>query len=159
MKATIKLENGQEIKAELDDETIAKLKVEKKPWKPEDGERYYYVDSDAAVRYCPYIDCTDTDMGRYSIGNVFKTEADAEKAAKWLKARYELEQTSDFKPDWGDQYENKYYVYIGCGTLAVGCIWTGKSGYRPAYYQSWGEAKKSINDHEDAWLTFYGVER
>lgn len=53
-------------------------------WKPNDNEEYYYILSDGKVRSCAWLD-DEIDNSRFSIGNCFKTEEEAEAMAEKLK--------------------------------------------------------------------------
>lgn len=54
-------------------------------WKPEDGERYFIVGSRGYVMESEWKGYT-MDYARYDIGNCFKTEEQAERAAEQIKA-------------------------------------------------------------------------
>ena len=70
---------------------IEKLKVEKnnEPWKPKDGKQYWYINnSDGYMVTAWHGDAVD--KSRYAIGNVFKTEEEAEFRVGQLKVEAEL---------------------------------------------------------------------
>lgn len=75
---------------ELSDE-IEKLKAEKEnePWKPKDGEEYWFIYHSGAVLSISWHG-EPVDEKRYAIGNVFKTEEEAEFRAEQLKVEAEL---------------------------------------------------------------------
>lgn len=57
------------------------VKIVKKPWKPEDGERYWYVRFDGNNNSIIDSSCWDQhsfDFTKYIIGNCFKTKKEAE---------------------------------------------------------------------------------
>lgn len=56
------------------------VKIIKKPWKPKEGERYWYVTGfiDWDIKQEPWVG-NGIDLSRYLIGNCFKTEEEAEK--------------------------------------------------------------------------------
>ena len=75
---------------ELSDE-IEKLKVEKnnEPWKPENGDKYWLISHNGYVVQVRWMgDEAEDDI--YAIGNVFKTQEEAELRAERLKVEAEL---------------------------------------------------------------------
>ena len=92
-------------------------------WEPKKGERYWYVDIDGRLNSheCRY-DEEDEDLLKHH--NVYKTQAQAEKAAKYqrqynmvLQAVLNLE--PDQVVDWSDVNQTKYTVYFNHDR----CIW------------------------------------
>lgn len=82
----------------------------KKPiWKPEDGERYYYINSRVVVDLDYYCSNYDDDELRIRIGNVFKTEEEAEKMIKKLQIINTLKELSNI--DFNDSNSDKYVIY------------------------------------------------
>lgn len=59
----------------------------KKPWKPTNGEPFYYVLFDGDVLEDQYSDCNTRDITLYKTGNCFKTcvEITPEKIDKFMK--------------------------------------------------------------------------
>ncbi|WP_287529034.1 hypothetical protein [Peptostreptococcus sp.] len=53
-------------------------------WIPAEEERYWWIDTEGYVDWTEWHGCTD-DEGRLSIGNVFKTEKEAEFEVERLK--------------------------------------------------------------------------
>lgn len=89
-------------------------KPKSKVWKPENEEKYYY-NYNSATYYDIWTGAGIDDM-RYSIGNIFKTEKEAQEAVERLKIRAELQRYADEyndKPiDWEDQEQQKWYIYF-----------------------------------------------
>lgn len=82
----------------------------KKPiWKPEDDEKYYYINSNVAVDWDYYCSNYDDDELRIRIGNVFKTEEEAEKMIKKLQIINTLKELSNI--DFNDSNSDKYVIY------------------------------------------------
>lgn len=54
--------------------------IKRKPWKPNDGERYWYVDERGRIwsDYFDYYSCTSHCMNYYKIGNCYRTREEAE---------------------------------------------------------------------------------
>lgn len=80
-----------EMKVKELSEEIERLKAEKKNevWKPKNGDKYWYLDNDA---YSISTRCNDYSQheNRYAIGNVFRTQEEAEFRAEQLKVEAEL---------------------------------------------------------------------
>ena len=98
---------------------------------PQDGERYWYSNGGGMVNSC-FWKSEQFDLNRYRIGNMFKTEKEAEFTVEKLKVEAELRKLSDswdlentqytFSFDWEcgelkieypdyNQYPNSYYFY------------------------------------------------
>ena len=90
-------------------ERIAELEYHAKEERefPQDGDEYWYVDYDAEVLDMEW-QSDEFDQGRLTIGNVFKTEQEAEFAVEKLKVEAELRKFSrPFKED-----ENNHFIQI-----------------------------------------------
>lgn len=60
------------------------VKVEE-PWKPQNGDSYYFVNEGGDVSDTNYYDTYSTDRRRVRCGNCFKTEDEAQAAAERVK--------------------------------------------------------------------------
>ena len=81
-----------------------KEQEELKPWKPKDGEDYFYIGIDFTIDSWENVD-DDTDKRNFRIGNCFPTEARAEQVARKIRLLLRLEQLHDmlcpdYVPDW-----------------------------------------------------------
>ena len=78
-------------------------------WKPEEHERYYYIDEYENV-------CVDnwdnyaTDMDRLNIGNVFRTREKAEFALEKRKVEVELQRYAEEHND--PSFSERYYILL-----------------------------------------------
>lgn len=93
------------------------LQEEPKPWKPKDGEDYFYIGIDFTIDSWENVD-DDTDKRKFRIGNCFPTSERAEQVAKKMRLLLRLEQLHDmlcpdYVPDYEDDDEVKFYVYFG----------------------------------------------
>ena len=93
-----------------------KKQEEPKPWKPKDGEDYFYIGIDFTIDSWENVD-DDTDKRNFRIGNCFPTEARAEQVAEKMRLLLRLEQLHDmlcpdYVPDYEDDDEVKYHVYF-----------------------------------------------
>lgn len=86
-------------------------KPKSKVWKPENREEYYFIWGRGITDgvWSGY----DIDENRYSIGNCFKTEEEAQNAVERLKIRAELQRFADEhnEPiDWKNRNTAKWYI-------------------------------------------------
>ena len=94
---------------------MQKKQEEPKPWKPEDGEDYFYIGIDFTIDSWENVD-DDTDKRNFRIGNCFRTGERAEQVAKKMRMLLRLEQLHDmlcpdYVPYWKDD-RLKFYVYF-----------------------------------------------
>lgn len=92
-----------------------KKQEEPKPWKPKDGEDYFYIGIDFTINSWENVD-DDTDKRNFRIGNYFPTEERAEQVAKKMRLLLRLEQLHDmlcpdYVPNWEDS-RLKFYVFF-----------------------------------------------
>ena len=102
----------EELKRE---EEMQKKQEEPKPWMPDYGDKYYYVDEDLGVDYYTYNDYV-ADGHKSEVGNCFRTEARAEQVTEKIRLLLRLEQLHDmlcpdYVPDW-ENYGQKFLVYF-----------------------------------------------
>ena len=93
---------------------MQKKQEEPKPWMPDYGDKYYYVDEDLGVDYYTYNDYV-ADGHKSEVGNCVRTEARAEQVAKKMRLLLRLEQLHDmlcpdYVPDFGSG-EATYCLY------------------------------------------------
>lgn len=114
MKAKLKI-NDKEIEVEITEEELKKLE-EKKPrkrWRAEKGQKYWLVNSNGAL-FSDKEDNWDIDNERYSRGNYFQTQEEAEFHRKELIYTQMLKdyiyEHDDVELDWNDAIKDKYYL-------------------------------------------------
>lgn len=71
--------------------------VKKLPWKPKNGEAYYYIDTDDKVTYEIFDPSFVYDIALYKLGKLYRTREEAEAHAEedkayWNEIRKELEE-------------------------------------------------------------------
>lgn len=144
----------------LDSDWFEEIPEEYKRWRAKEGEWYWCVKSDGGV----YDDCEiriGIDDGRYGLGNYFKTEEEAQKAADWLRAFAILrDDTKGFKPDWEDAQQDKWYVCYNHAAKMLDCGGARMFQSECLYFPTQEDAEASIKNHKQEWLTFFncGVE-
>lgn len=128
-------------------------------WKPEKFQNYYHVGGDGFVYSDTWANGSAVDNGRFEIGDCFKTEEEAKRAAEYLKALAVVrgDATGKFARD-----RNNFYVYydIISNHLAVGVsFYDLENGiFGLPYFATTEGAKRSIEQHKNEWLTIFGVE-
>lgn len=153
----IEKEKNMEEKIKELEKQIAELKaeLEKEKLRLNKGDDYYYINAFGGIsRYIEYNDSADDSL--YEFGNYFKSEEEAEKIAKKLKAiakvsRAILIANGDWKPDWSN-YSNKYYIYYCYYTadaLAIGDTLRHKIKMILPYMKTKKIAEKIIEDYEE----------
>lgn len=91
-----------------------KKQEEPKPWKPEAGEEYFFVNNDLSI-YCFCNYNGEEDRYNFEIGNCFRTGERAEQVAEKMRLLLRLEQLHDmlcpdYEPDFGSG-EATYCLY------------------------------------------------
>lgn len=74
-----------------------RCEIVKLPWKPKNGEHYYYIDTDGKVTYETFNPSVIYDIALYKLGKLYRTKAEAEEhadedAAYWESIRKEIEE-------------------------------------------------------------------
>lgn len=129
-----------------------------KRWRAKEDEVYWCVRNGGGVAD-DYEQRVEIDDRRYELGNYFKTEEEAQKAAEWLKAFTILrDDTKGFKPDWKNENQGKWSVEYDRegGTLFLNFCYNAQ--YSILIFATQDDAEESIKKHERQWLTFFGVE-
>lgn len=87
---------------------LNKQEKPKRRWKPVFGERYWFIDGNTF-----YTDWDEAviDNYRYAIGNVFKTQEEADFAREQLKVLAELKEYADGEQEWNGNNEHKCIIY------------------------------------------------
>lgn len=98
-------------------EKLAELKAAQaeKAW-PQIGDTYWTLDDSAEVFETRWVS-DDTDQARMAVGNVFRTEADAEREIERRKVlttlrRLARESWDGGKADWENARQAKWYLYF-----------------------------------------------
>lgn len=165
---TIKLKNGIEfnLSAEQIEELKVQLNTEEKKglWKPEIGEIYYSIDNYGEEN--DYIWSTGkTENFDYSIGNVFKTEKEAEEAIKtgWVAKlqaeqrirQYIAEKGYDIDVDWVNYTQGKYGVFLDVKRVKGTCTY---AKYNNLPYFKKSEDRDDVMKHFEAdYKILFGV--
>lgn len=142
----------------LDSDWFEEIPEGYKRWRAKKGELYWYVRSDGGVVYDHEIKI-DVDDDHYELGNYFKTEEEAQKAADWLKAFAILrDDTKGFKSDWKDGSQLRWGVGYNYGTNRLSVYLTFRVQEGVIYFATQDDAEESIKAHERQWKIYYGAE-
>lgn len=112
----LKAEFLEKLEALRKEAEAQKKQEESKPWKPKDGEDYFYIGIDFTIDSWENVD-DDTDKRNFRIGNCFPTEERAEQVARKIRLLLQLEHLHDmlcpdYVPDYEDDDEVKSHVYF-----------------------------------------------
>lgn len=134
-------------------------------WEPRVGEVVWTIAGfSKAMVFNKWWANDDNDMAALAIGNVFRTEEEAEKALGWLKARKVLfDDTKGFKPNWENATDPKWVVYyeVWSGEARNGQLcteWGTGLVYPGPHFATAEDARASIKAHEKEWKIYLGVE-
>lgn len=146
----------QELQTEID-ELKANKPTEYKRWRSENDGVYYYMDD------CGKCDSAGAGYGsiddyRYSTGNYFKTEKEAEQHKAYLLALQTIKDDAEgFAPDWRS---DKYHGYYNHEANELNIGWSLAFQYQGViYFETEEKLQHSQKVHEAEWLTVLGVEQ
>lgn len=127
-------------------------------WRADERGEYWHIGS-CGVATDGYDDRGVVDSMRYEFGNYFKTEAEAQKAAEWLKAFAVLrDDTKGFKANWKDGSQLRWGVEYNYDTNRLSVYLTFGIQDGVIYFATEDDALESIKKHEREWLTYLNVE-
>lgn len=114
----------------------------------EDGDEYYLLD-DSGSDYKFEWDGRSVDKKRFSQGNAFQTKEAAELESKRrnLLTRFKAfrdECNGDWKPDWKNAYENKYFICEVVSGLEVYVSSIGNSFVTFGYFKNNEDCERAI---------------
>ena len=126
-------------------------------WKPEMHQIYRYINSDSYVYGNSWVD-DYFDNGRFEIGNCFQTGEEAEKVVEYLKALATVrgDATSKFVKS-GRNWYVYYDTNLNSINSSISCTMLDNGIFGLPYFATIEDAKKSIEQHKNEWLTIFGV--
>ena len=125
-------------------------------WQPAECERYYYVNYLGLIGTASYASDYCKDTNRY---RVFKTEAEAQKYADYIKAEEILRAVIAISnegrlPDWNNFQEIKYVVVLNDMKLEVFSYNSIKYLPNFMYIKSEKLAEKLAKEYEKEFITY-----
>ncbi len=132
--------------------------IKETAWKPKTGDTYWYINGYGATLSANWYD-DSIDNIRYNMNNCYRTEEDAKHAKKVQIARTKIKQSSDFKPDWNNGNQLKYYAtydYVN-NYFHIRASYYIDSG-AIVYYETKEDTEQAIEKLEPEYLLHFGVE-
>lgn len=124
-------------------------------WKPKIGDRCFILEN-ANIRPANYTGML-RDYNAWHTGRVFRTEEECEKARDRRLAKVRLQRTSTFEPDFenGNGGWVVFYSYVDkeLHSMRDSCTDSGEL----VRYETEEEAKRSIKENREDWLTYFGI--
>lgn len=127
-------------------------------WKPKHDEKIWYLDENGDTHFTYFDEDDPYHIRRVEFGNTYRTSGECEQARERRLAEIRLCRTSTFEPDFKDDkagwaiYYNHRRQELWCGET----LWYDAG--EPVRYETEEEAKKSIEENQEDWLTYFGVE-
>ena len=127
-------------------------------WKPRKNHIYYCISGDGYVAEDTWYGGQCVDDDRFEIGNCFQTEDEAKRVVEYLKALAVVrgDATSKF-----DKVGNNFCVFYDTAnnylTMGVESCDMGNGIFGLPYFATVEDARRSIEQHKNEWLTIFGV--
>lgn len=127
-------------------------------WTPKKDDEYFWMNSYGETQ--PDVwDGDSIDSMRLALGMVYRTEEECEKARERRLAEVRLRRTSNFKPDWNNDNQNKWTVYYNHNDKELLIEATAFLQYPSAiYFDTYDSIEKSIKENKQDWLIYFGIE-
>lgn len=127
-------------------------------WKPEHKQGYHYVSSDGCIYYGRWANGSSLDNGRFEIGNCFETKEEAERVVEYRKALATVrgDATSEFV-----KYNDNWFIGYDPEHKSIDAFcnpYTARNGiFGLPYFATEEDARRSIEQHKNEWLTIFGI--
>lgn len=126
-------------------------------WKPKNGEIYWFTGIGGKTNH-DFWTGTPADFWRYGLGKIYRTKEECEKARDRELAEARLRRTSTFEPDFENDRGGWVVLYDYVVHRLVTYMIPFENGSEPVRYKTIEEAKKSIKENREDWLTYFGIE-
>ena len=127
-------------------------------WKPKIGDMCFILEN-ANIRPTLFTGML-RDYNAWRTGKVFRTEEECEKARDRELAEVRLRRTSEFKPDFKNKNTGNGYVvgydYLNKKLFIERVLFRDYG--EAVYYETKEEAKISVEENREDWLTYFGIE-
>ena len=131
--------------------------IKETDWKPEHHQGYWFVTDYGFVTQSVWAN-DGIDNARYDVGNCYQTKEDAKHAEKVQIARTKIRRSSDFKPDWDDADQAKWYVaYDHCEKCLYTEVHHAIDQGIIVSYRTDDDAERAMKDLEYEYLLHFGV--
>lgn len=126
---------------EVSEEMLQMIKKDNEDWKPKSGEDYYVIASDGNIHKDSWIGVY-ADKFRLQKRNVYRTIEEAQ----FSLGMYNFCKKRSFKPNWNDENQNKYYIYLDYKDKSAHySSYSTIEYYIPFYYPTLKEVKEVID--------------
>lgn len=122
-------------------------------------EFFYYIDEKGLIIEMR-TDYRHADIHlRKAIGNYFETEEEVKKHLERLKARAVImEDAKEFKPDWNDKDEWKYYGVWNADIKRLDWLPSKVIKHDSIYFKTADDIRYSLEAHQEEWKIYLGIE-
>nr|DAY20962.1 MAG TPA: hypothetical protein [Caudoviricetes sp.] len=133
-------------------ELKSEIKREKKDWElkcPYDyNDRYFWIDDEGLVSGSQW-DSMGVDINRFSQGNIFATEKEAnlESNRRTLLAKFKEfrdERNEGWKPNWSDTNESKWSAVLSAGKLEALSMYLSNSFNAFGHFKNREDCQRAI---------------
>lgn len=126
-------------------------------WKPKKGDKIWYLDENGNTNFTYFDEDDSYHLSRFEFGNTYRTSGECELARERRLAKVRLQRTSTFKPDFenGNGGWVVFYSYVDkeLHSMRDSCTDSGEL----VRYETEEDAKKSIEENREDWLTYFGI--
>ena len=126
-------------------------------WKPKIAEKYFYINEYGDVEWEVWND-DDVDNRLMAMGLVYRTEEECEEARDRRLAEVRLSRTSTFEPDCENGNGGWVVEYDYTKHRLAAWRYPFENSGEPVRYETEEDAKKSIEENEQDWLKYFGIE-
>lgn len=127
-------------------------------WKPQRGDKIWYLDENGNTNFTYFNENDPYHLSRFEFGNTYRTSGECELARERRLAEVRLRQTSDFKPDFENGKGGWIVEYDYAKHRLAAWRYPFENSGEPVRYETEEDAKKSIEENREDWLTYFGIE-
>lgn len=120
-------------------------KYKKKQVCPQKGDKYWYIRFNNTIDHTVWDNMTE-EFQMLEIGNVFRTQEEAEFKTEQLKVLHELEELADDDRQWCNRYYKHYYLEYNYDTNDVELNYDYSLKHNMIYFKSEESAQKAIDE-------------
>ena len=126
-------------------------------YQPRNGEKVFCLNEEGDIYSFTFNDLLSHHK-RLAFGFVYRTIEEAQKARERRLAEVRLRKTSDFKPDFENGKGGWIVEYDYAKHRLAAWRYPFENSGEPVRYETEEDAKKSIEENREDWLTYFGIE-
>ena len=126
-------------------------------YKPRNSEKVFCLNGEGDIYSFIFNDLLSHHK-RLAFGFVYRTIEEAQKVRERRLAEVRLQQTSDFKPDFENGNGGWIVEYDYTKHRLAAWRYPFENSGEPVRYETEEDAKKSIEENEQDWLKYFGIE-